>query len=209
MATFFKKIQNTVKYWYLPLIVGILFVTLGFYTLASPLASYVALSVLFSVTFFVSGVIETIFSISNRKEMDNWGWSLFFGLVNLTVGLLLIINTDISMVTLPFYVGFVILFRSIAGISYALDLKNYGVLDWGNLMVIAVLGIILSFMMLFSPAAGGMTIVIWTGMSIIMMGIFSIYLSVKLRELHKHPGKVSEELIEKWQKLQDEITSQL
>lgn len=106
MTSFIKQVRNAVKHWYLPLIAGILFLILGIYTLASPLESFVALSFLFSLTFLFSGLIEVIFSISNKNEIDNWGWSLFFGIVNLLVGLLLIIHPEISMATLPFMLVF-------------------------------------------------------------------------------------------------------
>lgn len=101
---------------------------LGIYTLTSPQESYLALSVLFSLTFIASGVSEIYFAISNREALDNWGWILFFGIISFIIGILMIANPALSMITMPFYVGFLVLFRSIAGISFALDLKSYGVL---------------------------------------------------------------------------------
>ena len=40
MENFLKTLRTAVKQWYLPLIVGILLVILGFYVLATPLTSY-------------------------------------------------------------------------------------------------------------------------------------------------------------------------
>ncbi len=124
MNNFFKTIANAIKHWYIPLIVGIIFALTGIYTLFSPLKAYLTLSVLFSLSFLISGLSEIIFSISNRKEIDNWGWTLTFGIVTALFGVLLVMNPQISITTLPFYVGVVVLFRSIMGIAYALDLKN-------------------------------------------------------------------------------------
>lgn len=205
MNTTFKFIRNTVKNWYIPLIVGIIFVLTALYTFFQPMESYLALSIIFAFSFLISGSFETIFAISNSKELENWGWTLLFGLVNLTIGFILLSNPAISMVTLPLYVGFVILFRSISAISYSLDLKNYGVADWGTLLLIGIFGILFSLLMIFNPVFGGMNIVIWTGMAFLFSGIYSIYLSLKLRKLKNAPKKISQELKQKWDSLQAEM----
>ncbi|MCZ7614958.1 MAG: DUF308 domain-containing protein [Ignavibacteriaceae bacterium] len=108
-TSFLKIINNSVKHWYLHLISGLLFIATGIYTFASPLESYLALSVIFSITFLVSGIGEIVFSISNRNEIDSWGWNLVFGIFTLLVGVLLIVKPEISVAMLPLYVFYVLL----------------------------------------------------------------------------------------------------
>ncbi len=196
MDNFFKTITNAIKYWYIPLIVGIIFSLTGIYTLFSPLESYLTLSVLFSLSFLLSGISEIIFSVSNRKEIDNWGWTLTFGIVTTLFGVLLLANPHISITTLPFYIGVVVLFRSITGIAYALDLKKYGAVEWSSLMIVAILGLLLSFILIWNPLFAGLTLVIWTGMALISAGIYSIYLSFKLKKLNAKSKQVPQELKE-------------
>ncbi len=209
MDDFLKTITNAVKHWYIPLLVGILFAGVGIYTLLSPLEAYLTLSILFSLSFLFSGLSEIIFSVSNRKEIDNWGWTLTFGIVTALFGLLLLIKPHISVTTLPFYVGVVVLFRSITGIAYALDLKKYGLLEWGSLMIVAVLGMLLSFILIWNPVFAGLTIVMWTGLALILGGIYSIYLSFKLKKLNSMSKKVPQELKEKYEKIKREIQDEL
>lgn len=209
MGTFFKTVKNAIKHWYIPLLTGVLFIFLGIYTLTSPQESYLALSVLFSLTFIASGVSEIYFAISNREALDNWGWILFFGIISLMIGILMIANPALSMITMPFYVGFLVLFRSIAGISFALDLKSYGVLDWGNLMIAAILGLLFSFILIWNPLFAGISIVIWTGLSLIFAGGYAIFLSFKLKKLKDSPERISKDLKEKWDKLNEEINQEL
>ena len=209
MSNFLKTVTNTVKYWYIPLIVGLIFIGIGVYTIISPLKSYLALSILFSLSFLFSGISEIIFSISNRKEIDNWGWTLTFGILTFLLGVLLVINPVISITTLPIYVGFVMLFRSIMGISYALELKNYGVLDWGNLMVLGVLGLLFSFVLIWNPLFAGMTIVFWTGLAIISGGAFSVYLAFKLKKIKSLPNKISDDLKNRYNAIKQEVQNEL
>jgi uncharacterized membrane protein HdeD (DUF308 family) len=82
-----KTTKNATKHWYLSLILGILFIGVGIWVFMTPVSSYLTLSILFSVTIFVSGIFEIVYSISNRKEMDNWGWVLTGGIIDLLFGL--------------------------------------------------------------------------------------------------------------------------
>ena len=202
----FKTFNDTIKHWYIPAIVGSIFIVVGIYTFASPATSYVALSILFSLSFLFSGISEIVFSLTNRNEMDNWGWVLAFGILTTVIGGLLLSNPAVSMATLTFYVGFLILFRSISALSFSLDLKDYGIGDWCALMALGVIGLIFSIIMIWNPAFAGMTIVIWTGLAFITTGIFSLYMAFKLKKLNELPQKMSEDLKLRHRQLQQEIS---
>lgn len=180
---FLKSIRGVIKHWYLPLIIGALFLIIGLYTLFSPAEAYLTLAILFSLSFLFSGISDIFFSIANRNELDNWGWTLATGILTTIVGIILYIHPGISMVTLPFIIGFLFLFRSVAGIGVALDMKNYGVDSWGYLLTLGVLGTILSFLMIWNPMFAGMTLVAITGMILLTIGVFHILLALKLKKL--------------------------
>jgi uncharacterized membrane protein HdeD (DUF308 family) len=94
-------------------------------------------------------------------------------------------------------------------IGISLDLKRYGVKDWGNLMGIGIIGILIGFILLLNPVIGGLSIVIWGGSGLIIMGVFNIYLSFKLKKLHDIPSNISEELSKKFHAIQDEIKKEI
>ncbi|MEN8799002.1 MAG: DUF308 domain-containing protein, partial [Flavobacteriaceae bacterium] len=194
---FFKRVKNTIKYWYLPLLAGIVLLVIGIWTFMNPGDSYVALAFLFSISFIVSGLFESIFSVVNRDLIDNWGWQLVTGIFTLIVGFLMLINPEISMITLPFYIGFVVLFRSMAAIGVALDLRNFGILSWGNLMLIGVLGVLLAVILLWNPLFAGLSAVVLTGIALIVAGVFNIIVSLKLKKIHDVPRKISRELLKR------------
>ncbi|WP_299535554.1 HdeD family acid-resistance protein [Ulvibacterium sp.] len=176
---------KSIKYWYVPLIMGLIFLGTGIYTFMVPLESYLTLALLFGISFLVSGIMEVVFSIANRKHIENWGWSLVSGILSLAIGILLIMRPDISLLTLPIYVGFWVFFRSIMAIGVSIDLKRFGILDWGNLMLVGVFGLMFSFFLLWNPLFAGITIVVWTGLALISVGIFGIYFAFKLKKLKK------------------------
>jgi uncharacterized membrane protein HdeD (DUF308 family) len=180
-----ESIKDTIKHWYLPLILGIMFIIVGIWAIITPAATYLSLALLFSVAFFVTGILEIIFSISHRKQLDGWGWSLASGILNLIVGLLLIIYPQISIITLPLFVGFVVLYRSMMGIAWSIELKKYKVSNWGWLLFTGILGVIFSFLLLLNPLFAGLTVAIFTGIALITIGIFHIHFSIELKKLKK------------------------
>ena len=118
-------------------------------------------------------------------------------------------NPEVSKITLPFYVGFVLLFRSVFAIGASIDLKNYYVMDWGYLMAIGILGVIFSFILLWNPLFAGMTLVFWTALLFIVSGAYSIYFSFKLKKLHDLPNKISSDLKNKYEEIENQIHEEL
>ncbi|PWT99233.1 MAG: hypothetical protein C5B52_10980 [Bacteroidetes bacterium] len=194
MSTALKSIADSIKHWYIPLIIGIVLIFVGIDVFSTPVASYVALSVIFSVSFLVSGILQIIFAVSNRKELPSWGWHLAGGILYTLVGLQLVSRPEISMATLPFIVGFYILFQSSNALGWAFELRNMGVSSWGTIALISVLGILFSFILIWNPAFAGMTLVTWTGLAFILVGISGIMLGLGLRRIKNLPAKISDEI---------------
>ncbi|WP_238555475.1 HdeD family acid-resistance protein [Chryseobacterium sp. P1-3] len=187
MASLFQTFTNSVKHWYIPLIFGILFLIFGIYVFSVPLATYVTLSVFFSVSFLFSGITEIFFSLQNSKSLQGWGWFLVSGLLTTAIGIYLIAYPQISMTILPFVVGFTLLFRSFQLLGFAFDLKSMRVMSWGNAALASVGGIIFSLLLIFNPVFTGISLVTLTGVSFIFLGIASIFLALDLRKVKKNP----------------------
>ena len=68
-----KKAKNVTKHWYLSLILGILFICVGIWVFRTPLESYLTLSILFSVTIFISGISEIIYSVDKPQRNGQLG----------------------------------------------------------------------------------------------------------------------------------------
>ncbi len=203
-TSFIKTIKSSIKQWYIPLVVGILLIILGIYTLATPLASYLTLATIFSMYFLFSGLMEIIFAINNKNEVEGWGWYLAGGILNALFGCILLGNPAISMATLPLVLGFYSLFKSFQLLSVSLDMKNYGIKNWGWITTFSVLGILFSFVLIWNPIFAGLTLVYWTGFAIISAGLASIVLSFQLKRLKTVANKVSEDWKNRFEDLKNE-----
>jgi uncharacterized membrane protein HdeD (DUF308 family) len=187
------------------LIIGIILIAAGIYVFTVPIETYLTLSVLFSISFIIVGLLDIFFSIRNHKILQGWGWYLVGGLLSLAGGVILSIYPEISIVVLPFVVGFTLLFTSFLLLGYAFEMKSLGILNWGNAAVLSVLGVIFSFMLIVSPLLSGVSLVIITGASFIITGGASIVLSFDLRKLKKIPENLSSDLKNKITAIKKEL----
>jgi uncharacterized membrane protein HdeD (DUF308 family) len=78
--------HQVVRRWYLPLVIGVILLILGVWTLFTPAKSYVALAIVFAIGFLINGILETYFAIVNKTN----GWSLVLGILSLILGLMLL-----------------------------------------------------------------------------------------------------------------------
>ncbi|MCA4782695.1 DUF308 domain-containing protein [Empedobacter stercoris] len=209
MATFLKTIKKTVKHWYVPAIIGVLLIVFGIYIFTTPLETYGTLTMLFSLSFLFSGIAETLFSVQNRKIIEGWGWYLTGGIFNTVIGLMLLSRPEISAFTLPLVVGFTLMFRSIQGLGFSFELKNYGSLKWGNLAIASILGLVFSIILLFNPIFTGISLVVMTALAFIFSGITGIVLGFQLKKLKALPSKIRKELNEKIDVLKKEYYEEI
>ena len=191
MKTVFDGIEHSVKNWWMSLILGILYIGVAICLMFAPLSSYVALSIVFSISMLISGILEILFAISN-KHVSSWGWYLASGIIDLILGIYLMANIGLSMAVLPFIVAFWLMFRGFASTGYAMDLKRYGTRNWGWYMAFGVLAILCSIGIIWQPGLGALSLVYMIAYTLLIIGIFRVMLSFELKSLHKRNKEYNE-----------------
>jgi uncharacterized membrane protein HdeD (DUF308 family) len=170
-----SAIKNHLRHWWMFLLRGLLFVFLGIYMFNAPMRSYVALSLLFGILVLIAGVIELIHAFSNRHSRS-WLWHLVVGVIDLVLGIILVSNVTVSMSVLPFVLGVWFLVRGISLFTFASAVrKSFWVIAGG------ILTVLFALLIMFNPAFGAMTIVVWTALAFIVAGIFNGLLAFRLK----------------------------
>ncbi|NSL87117.1 HdeD family acid-resistance protein [Chitinophaga solisilvae] len=185
MGQILSAIRNNVKYWWLYLLNGIIFLIAGFIVFRNPFSSYVLLSIFFSVTLFITGIMEIAFAAGNRKQMYGWGWSLASGIIDVIIGFILMIYPAISMAVIPLFLGFWFMFKGISLIVFAIQLNTDKIPNWGWVLLGGILLIILSVVILDNPALGAATILGLMAASFWITGILSIMYAFRLKHVKK------------------------
>jgi len=182
-----KAVKNVTRHWWLMLFAGVLLIGLGVWVIIAPVDSYLSLSMTFAVGMVLAGLFEVMFSITNYKHIQGWGWTLAGGMIDLFLGAYLLYYPLLTMIVLPLIIGFWMLFRGFMAIGSSIELRAYGMMDWGWLMFTGIMIIVVALIILGNPLFGIINIIIWTALAFIISGIFRIYLALKLREFRNKP----------------------
>ena len=169
--------NDSFRLWYLPMIPGSIFIGLGVWVLATPIEFFITLSLWFALAFIVTGILEIIHAISTRHYMPNWAW--------LIGGVLLLSRPQISMIILPFFVGFGIMFRSIISITWSIELKKLGDENWRWMLSIGIIGLLFSFIPLWTQVFAGLTTALYAGIYLIIIEITQTFLSLPLGSINR------------------------
>ena len=183
--TILQTINSDIKNWWLFIIKGLVFLAAGIYVFCSPLAGYATLSIFFSIVILVSGFSQVFFASANAQVLKGWGWTLVSGILDIVIGFYLISYPLITMATLPFILGFWLVFRSFYLMGISFELKSYKIESWGWLLTRSTLLLITALFIIYYPAAGVISIVAFTGTAFIIGGVLNFLLAFKFKKLHK------------------------
>jgi uncharacterized membrane protein HdeD (DUF308 family) len=190
MSSVLETIRSDVKNWWWYLVIGILFIITGIAIYAKPLDGYVGLSVLFSVVILSTGFAQIFFSLSNSDILRGWGWTLVAGILDVAIGTYLLIYPLMTMATLPYFVGFWLVFRSFYLMGASFDLRDWKAGGWGWLLFGGIVVMVLGFLVIYYPVAGAVGIVAVSGTAFIIGGFLNIYLAFQLKQLKTDVSRV-------------------
>lgn len=124
METVFNEIQHSVKNWWTSLLLGIVYIIVALWLMFSPVSTYVALSIIFSVSMLISGILEIIFALSNRKGVPSWGWYMAFGILAILCSLLILWQPAIGALYAVYMISFAFLIIGLFRVMLSFELKN-------------------------------------------------------------------------------------
>lgn len=173
------------KYWWMPLITGLLAIAIGIWCLCSPDSSLPVLAYVFAAVIIVAGVINLAFAVANTQTMPGWGWPLALGLIEIICGIwLYTLPQEMLIVTFIYTIGVYLIFITINAICESCMLYTYssGMVGW----LLALLLITLAFAVIFlaGPVVGGVAVWLYIGISFITFGCYRIGFAAKMRKLN-------------------------
>ncbi len=190
MGPLLESIKGTINNWWVYLLAGILFIVTGIIVFCDPKASFISIALLFGILLFVVGIMQTVVAVSSRDIIRGWGWDLAFGIIDIILGVYFICNLTITVIALPFIFGFWLMLKGFYLFAFAFQLKDIEVKGWGWILTGAILTIILSLLVIFHPFSGALVIVYLVGITFLVIGIFYLMLSFRLRSLKKEIAKL-------------------
>jgi len=175
--------HETVRNWWISLVIGILSLILGVIFIFQPVDVLFTLVTLFVIGFFIIGLCEIIFAITNRNFINGWELTLAVGILDILVGILLLSIPAATPVIVFYLIGSWIMFQSIWAIEMTFDIRKRSLKGsrWEVLLGLAILGLIFSFIFIIWLVHTFNFIIGMATVSFIAYGIYRIFWATQFR----------------------------
>ncbi len=183
-------VANLKKDWWIYLLSGIAAFVIGWMLLSQPALTTANLVIFLGFYWLVSGIIDMIFAVANRKEKEHTGLKIAGGFLSLFAGLIIINNPIFSVVFTPvmfmYLVAFTFIVNGIIKIFTGNEHMNENGEFYKKVSIGSVLlGLLLAFTglwLLLSPTIVSVaTLVMATGLYLTAYGIAMVILGFYIR----------------------------
>ncbi|MEN8157474.1 MAG: DUF308 domain-containing protein [Bacteroidota bacterium] len=173
--------KRNLTYWWVPILFGVIFVIIGMWILRTPVESLEKLTKIVGVIILVSGTTQLLFTFSNRESIPGWGFQLLGGLIDLAIGIILILNPEILLKIITLFVSIWLIVNAVTLIMKASEARQANHEYWKWELIFGVILLLVAILFLWHPLILGFTIAIWTATAFIILGLFRVILTIRLK----------------------------
>ena len=168
-----KKSLKTYKTW--AIILAVVTMLLGLVMVFWPGISAVAICYLMGAVCIAAGIYEIIRYFDLGLIGVLFRYDLFLGIMSVLAGVLLLLHPNGALVILPVILGFYIILASVFSIQISTEARHFGFSGWWGALLLGIAGAVLGVLMIFDPFKGAKALMIFTGTSLLVTGVESIY----------------------------------
>lgn len=175
-----KPIQ-TAKIGYI--IMSLLLCILGIIIIIHPEISANALCILIGGLLFCYGIFKVIGYLSKDLFRLAFQYDLAFGLLVVTVGLIMILHPTHMIMLVNFVLGIIILADGLFKVQIAIDSKKFGIRKWWLITILAVIAVTLGILLMIDLFANTNLLMIMLGCALLAEGFLNfcvMLLTVKI-----------------------------
>ena len=175
-------VTRTVReHWKLFLIEGIILVILGLLAVALPLLAGLAVTILFGWLFLISGAVGLVTTFAMRQAPGFW-WSLISAVLGIVVGVLLLVQPGVGLVSLTYVLTAFFIVEGVATIMFALEHRRQLTGRWGWMLTSGVVDLFLALTILAGlPGSVGWALGLIVGINMVFGGASMIGMALSAR----------------------------
>ena len=180
------KVGRVIKHWWLMMLAGILCIAAGVVVFVFPMESYMTLAVLFGILMVIVGAAQLVIASTSGNYLAMKGYMIAGGVLDLFLGIFLCIYPAVTAVLLPIMLGIWLMYHSFMMIAFGGDLETFKLNGSGWVVFGGILLLILSILVLVNPFSAGIaTVIVFTGIGLIIFGALLCGQSVLLKHIHE------------------------
>ncbi len=174
------EIRSLANNWWALAIRGVLAILFGILTAFVPGLTLSALIFMFGVYAIVEGGFNVIAGIQGRRAERAW-WALILeGVVSIAAGVIAFIMPGLTALALLYLIAAWAIVTGVLEIAAAIRLRRQIEGEW-CLVVTGVLSLIFGALVLYSPGAGALALVLWIGAYAMVFGVLVVAVAFRLR----------------------------
>lgn len=180
------KVGRVIKHWWLMMLAGILCIAAGLVVFIFPMQSYLTLAILFGILMILVGAAQLVIASTSGNYLAMKGYMIAGGILDLFLGLFLCVYPSVTVLLIPIMLGIWLMYHSFMMIAFAGDLDTFNVNGSGWVVFGGILLLILSVLVLVNPFSAGIaTVIVFTGIGLILLGCLLCGQSVLLKRVHE------------------------
>ena len=160
------------KVFYSTLASSIIFFCFGLVLFMKPEMTINSISYLLGGILVVVGFFNFVkYVLDNDKMVKNFDIDLFYGIIGMVAGMVLILNPTAIATIIPFILGMIIVIGGAIKLQYSLILKQYERSSWKPLFVISIVTLIWGIILMFNPFKGAVVITKTIGLFVMVYAL--------------------------------------
>ena len=176
--------NSLTKNWWITLVKGIILIILAILVLRHPADALMGVAIFIGISLLLTGIIQTIVSVSSKEVVQGWGWGLAGGLFDIFFAIIFLSNPVLTAAAITFVVGFWMIFYGVMTFVNSFQTKKEGNSNWGIELVGGLLSVFFGFVISGNFLAGTLAITIWMGIGFLLAGIVNVILAFGLKKLN-------------------------
>ncbi len=174
-----SNVKSSGANWLITLLKGVMLVIFGIWLIKSPSENLSKLSILFGILIIAGGLLEVALAFNNMQKHRKWNWALTSGILDILLGAFLVANPALILLFITIFVSIWLLIRGVISIRSAFLQKKANNSNYNFNLILGIILILLAVIFVLHPQVLGITIVFWTALSFISLGVFRIILAFK------------------------------
>jgi uncharacterized membrane protein HdeD (DUF308 family) len=176
--------MNLTRNWWLVALRGLLAILFGIFAFVWPELTWLVLILMFGIYAILDGIFAMVSGVSRSRYSSSWWVFLVEGFISLVAGVIVLLQPDLAGLALVIVIAVWAILTGILEIVAAIRLRREIRDEW-MLGFGGFLSVVLGFLMLFQPAAGGLVITLMVGAYALVFGILLVALSLRLRRFKR------------------------
>ncbi|MCH5230617.1 MAG: DUF308 domain-containing protein [Muribaculaceae bacterium] len=173
------------KFWWIPMIVGLVFIGFGVWCLCNPGPSLTIMAYIFAGALGAVGIVNLIYGFANTRNNHGWGWSVACGIIEILCSVWLFFLPGSSLVTaFIFCAGLYIIFVAVNAISESFVMYNYSTFWSIWLFLLLLCSVVCSCIFLAGPIVGTLAVWLYIGISFITYGVSRVIFSIRINQIN-------------------------